>query len=226
MSCKLLVVKNNNKYYNNLLNLISKYYNIEFLYIDLNTNYKFKSFYCTRTYQNIFFNEVKEFINDTLISKIIDKYNSYPFFSTVCKLKLNNPNNMNRCNDSFLLTDEYTDYLQKNNICDLNTIEDEEYKIYLLNKASNIIVNCSSSYYINICYYLKDYSTKYITVVFHINSSLDLWTLNCNNDKIYQTMLSHYCGNYMNQVYNNISFNGKIIKYVNSMNDLLYMLTQ
>lgn len=226
MSCKLLVVKNNNKYYNNLLNLISKYYNIEFLYIDLNTNYKFKSFYCTRTYQNIFFNEVKEFINDTLISKIIDKYNSYPFFSTVCKLKLNNPNNINKWNDSFLLTDEYTDYLQKNNICDINTIEDEEYKIYLLNKASKIIISCCSSYYINICYYIKEYSTQHITVVFHMNSSLDLWTLNCINDKVYQNMPGHYCGNYMNQVYNNISFNGKIIKYVNSMNDLLYMLTQ
>ena len=37
-------------------------------------------------------------------------------------------------------------------------------------------------------------------------------------------MPGHYCGNYINQVYNNVSFNGKIIKYVNSMNDLLYMI--
>lgn len=224
MSCKLLVVKNDNKYYNILLSIITKYFNIDFLYIDLSTNYKFKSFYCTRTYQNIFFNEVKEFINDTLISKIIEKYNAYPFFSTVFKLKLNNPNNLNRCNDSFLLTDEYTDYLQKNNICDLNTIEDEEYKIYLLNKASNIVVSYGSSYYINICYYIKDYSTKNINVVFHTNNLPDLWTFNCINNKLYQSMLDHYCANYTNQVYNNISFSGKLITHVNSINDLLHMI--
>ena len=217
MACKLLVMKTENQYYNKLLNIISKYYDIEFLYIDINKNYIFKQYYCARTYQNIFFNEVKEFINNTLISKIMEKYNSFPLFSTVHKLKVFNIHNINRCIDSFVITDEYKEYLQKNNICDLNTIEDEEYKIYLLNKASNIVIGCTSVYYINICYYIQDYTTKYITVVCHPNNS-ESWMFH-TNDKIYQHMPHYYCANYMDQVYNNTSFNGKIIT-VHSVNEL------
>ena len=53
LSCKLLVVNTNNVYYNNTLSLISKYFNIQYEYIDINKNYLFKHFQCVRNYQNI-----------------------------------------------------------------------------------------------------------------------------------------------------------------------------
>lgn len=224
VTCKLLVVNSPNKYYNILLKIISKYYNVEYIHVDLNTNYKFKTFYCTRTYQNILFNEVKDFINNTLIDKIIENYSIYNFYSYVSKLKYTNQNNINRCNDSFLLTDTYNCFLKKNNILDLNFIDDEEYKIYLLNKATNIIVSCSSSYYINICYYIKDYDNKHINVVFHSKNSCDLWTLSNINNKIHQHMPYIFTGDINNHMYNNISYNGSIISNINTIDEIINSL--
>jgi hypothetical protein len=221
LDCKLLVVKSDNKYYNILLHLISKYYNVEFIYIETNTNYRFKKFICTRTYQNIFFKEVKDFINNTMISKIIEKYNSNIFYKTVIKLKYTNQNNINRINDSFLLTDQFKDYITDHNICDLNNIDDEEYKIYLLNKADIIYVSCSSNYYINICYYIIKYTEKNINVIFHNKNEADVWTF-CNiGGKIVQHMPANFCGNITDQVYNNISFSGNIINNITSVNEII-----
>jgi len=221
LTCKLLVVNTTNKYYNTLLKLLSDYYNAEFLYIDTDKNYTFKNLICTRTYQNIFFNEVKEFINSTLITKILTKYNSFNFYKIVIKLKLTNKDNINRCNDSFHFTDKYINFIKQHNICDLNNIEDEDYKIYLLNKAENIITSCSSTYYINICYYLQNYSEKNINIVFHSHNTPDLWTFSTINNKIIQHMPGQFCGNITNQLYNNLSFDGNILSNINSIDEIV-----
>ena len=73
LKSKLLVVESNNKYYNSTLELIKKYFNVEYIYIQPHKTYLFKNFSCVRSYQNIFFNEVKTFIDENLIKPIINK---------------------------------------------------------------------------------------------------------------------------------------------------------
>jgi hypothetical protein len=220
LTSKLLVVNSNNKYYNKTLNLIKKYYNIEYYYVDTDKNYVFENYSCTRTYQNIFFDKVKEFVNTTLIEPIINKYKNFESFKIISKIKYTNINNTNRCHDSFDLTQDFVDYLKINNICDLNFIEDEEYKIYLLNKAENIIINEGSSYYINICYYIKEHLNQNIYVIFHKNNSPDLWMFKNIHNKIYQCMPNYFCGELVDQVYNKINFYGNIISNIDSLFDV------
>jgi hypothetical protein len=74
LKSKLIVLESSNKYYNNLLKLINNNYNVEYFYIKPQQTYLFKHFKCIRTYQNILFNEVKHFINESLIQPIIEKY--------------------------------------------------------------------------------------------------------------------------------------------------------
>ena len=221
MISKLLVVQSNNKYYNDTLKLIKDNYDIEYIYVSTNKNYMFKTYSCVRTYQNILFNEVKQFINNTLVNKILDKYQNIQYYTSLIKLKTNNSININRCGDSFDITDEYKQYIINNNIYDLNILDNEEYKIYLLNKATDIIVSCSSAYYINICYYVTNYINKNINVVFHSNNSPDLWTFNIQGELILQQMRSDCCAGITNQAYNSILFKGKIISNVHSINDIL-----
>jgi hypothetical protein len=58
LTSKLLVVESNNQYYNSLLEMIKKYFNVEFYYIQEYKTYLFKTFFCCRTYQNILFDYV------------------------------------------------------------------------------------------------------------------------------------------------------------------------
>jgi hypothetical protein len=224
LTSKLIVVHSNNKYYNHILKLIKDNYNIEYIYLNTNKNYIFKNYSCVRTYQNILFNEVKQFINDTLITTILDKYQNMEYYTSLIKLKINNTNNINRCNDSFDYTDKYRQYIINNNIYDLNTLDNEEHKIYLLNKATNIIISCTSGYYINICYYIVDYSNKNISVVFHTNNSFDLWMFQVQNNMIRQRMPSHFCAGIIDQVYNSIEFKGRIISNMSMINDIIQQL--
>lgn len=211
-SAKLLVVKTDNNYYNITLSLIQKYFNIEYLYINENTTYMFSHFLCVRTYQNILFNNVKEFINKYLIQKIIDKYDqtNSVFFDSVIKIKPNNSNNLNSHSVN-IPTHNFRLFCKNKNIFDLNTV-DEDYKIYLLNKATNIIVSGSSNYYININYYLNTTVNKFISIIYNENMRHESDRMFVYNGKYYtQHMPGHYCANIIDQIYNSWTFYGESV---------------
>ena len=226
LNYKLLVVESNNKYYNSLLNLIKKYYNVEFFYIKEHTCYLFKKIVCIKSYQNVLFNFVKNFINNTLISNIIDKYDkeNTKYFDSIIKLKYNNINTTNRLNQTFNNTKELDLFIEKNKYYNLNDIDyNEELKIYYLNKSKNIIIDWGSSYYININYYLLTSNEKFITVVFHKNMGGERNNLINNNYTIKQNLPSRcYPGVPKNMnIYSNFLFYGKIIDNVMDTNELL-----
>jgi hypothetical protein len=214
MNCRLLVVNSPNKYYNTTLKLIKENFNIEFLYIDINTNYQFAEFYCVRNYVNVFFKEVKEFINLNLILPIMKKYEDYPFYEKIIKLKYSNPDNIT--NPAFERTEELVNFYLKNNIIDLNDIENEEYKIYLINKANDIAISWGSVYYININYYLnKNINNPNIVVLFHKEMMGERYFLQNKDNLIYQN-IGHYHGGETDQIYTTFNFFGKIIENLNS----------
>jgi hypothetical protein len=221
IKAKLLVVKSDNHYYNVLLKLIQNNYDVEYFYLDLDTNYLFEEFYCARTYQNILFTHVKEFINNTLIQNIMIKFDGKYYYDSLCKLKYKNINNIARVDTSFVKTELFTRFLEENSIYDLNDNNDEELKIYLLNKSNNIIVSSTSPYYINICYYIKDISSKNINIIYHASEDHYLWKFTINEDVIKQNMPSCYCGNIIDQEYNKNMFKGRLIKGVTTLEEII-----
>jgi hypothetical protein len=226
LNCKLLVVESNNIYYNLLLGLIKKYFNIEYLYIKQNQNYLFTIFNCVRTYQNVFFHQVKEFINDNLINPIIKKYDNLNtiFYENIIKLKFYNSSQLNRDNDSFEINDAYLDFCDKNRIFDLNNvIDNEELKIYYINKAKTIIVQFSSIYYININYYLANTENKKIIVlVKHIHNNQP-FIQQVGSNLLKQNMPGNFCGNITDQLYNTWKFKGELINNIETIDDIVSM---
>jgi hypothetical protein len=213
LNCKLLVVNSNNTYYNSTLNLFKKYYNIDYIFIDCGKTYVFKNLYCVQSYQNVFFHEVKKFINESLLTPIINLYerNNIPYFKNIYKLKLKNPSNIDRLNSAHIITDSGNAYFKDNNYLDLDTVTDE-YRIYLLNKADNIVISWGSIFYINIDYYIIDLSNKYITIIFHSNMLPEMDFIKFNGTEIRQELPSWATSDYYrDQVYTKTAFKGRIL---------------
>jgi hypothetical protein len=222
LTAKLMVMESDNKYYNNLLNLIKTYFNVEYFYIKPNKTYLFKNFTCVRTYQNILFDYVKKFINNHLIEPIMNKYEKLnePYYDDIIRIKYENKNNINRTQMSFKKTDLFKDFCKNKNIFDLNDIDDnEELKIYLLNKAKIIRINWGSAYYININYYLKNTDNKTLSIIFHSNIMSERNFLNQQNDLFMQNLPLEYCDNILNNYYNDFNFKGEIIDNITDIDN-------
>jgi hypothetical protein len=225
LTSKLLVVESNNKYYNSTLELIKKYFGVEYIYIKPYKTYLFKKFYCTRSYQNIFFNEVKNFININLIQPIINKYEGMneKYYDNIIKIKYKNNNSIDRLNTTYEKTHLFNKFCFEKKIFDLNDIDDnEELKIFLINKAKNLIIAWGSNYYININYYLSNTQDKFISIIFH-NNILDesIFISKINDNTFKQNMPSQYCSNITNQVYNNFIFKGEKLENISNIDDFV-----
>ena len=224
LNCKLLVVKSENKYYNSTLTLIKNLLKIEYIFIDPDKTYLIKNFNCARSYQNVFFNEVKEFINKNIIDPIIEHYDKLntKFYKNIIKLKYANSSTLCRDNDNFLKTISFEKFLASNDVFDLNSIDDDsELKIYLLNKAETITVNWGSTYIININYHLKNTIKKKISVVIHKNIGSTVMLQPISNNIFKQHMPSCYCANIMDQVYNIYEFEGEVLTNVLDIDDYI-----
>jgi hypothetical protein len=228
LTSKLLVVESNNQYYNSLLEMIKKYFNVEFYYIQEYKTYLFKTFFCCRTYQNILFDYVKTFINKNLIEPLINVYDNLniSYYERVLKIKYKSLHTMNRLNSCFENNETLKNFCNLKQIFDLNTIDDnEELKIYLLNKAKIIIVDWSSIYFININYYLLDSENKFISVIFHSNAMPDRCMINKIENICYQNMPYWACPICSNNVYNIWNFKGEIIDNITDINDFILQTT-
>jgi len=225
LAAKLLVVNTTNKYYNNFLELIKKYYNVEFIYINMNETYLINNFYCIRTYQNILFPIVKNFINETLINPIINNFDNLNkvYYANLLKIKYKDIHNLHN-DSSFEKDNDLINFLNNNNIYDLNVIDDIEYTIYLLNMAKNIIISCGSIYYININYYLKDTQDKNIFVIFHKNLMSEKFMFSSENEIIKQNMPFVYLHGLYDNIYNMWNFKGKIIYDTTVSKDFIYQI--
>jgi len=214
LKAKMLVVESENRYYNSTLDLIKKYFHVDYIFIKPNQTYLFKTFICTRSYQNILFHEVKQFVNNNLINPIIKKYDelNQVYHENIIKVKLKSSINLNRDNDSFEKNDAYLNFCNKKGIFDLNNIDDdEELKIYYINKAKILIIQFSSIYYINTNYYLRDTTNKKIIVLLakiHENQPF-IQEIECGTLK--QNMHGGFCGNITEQLYNTWQFAGELI---------------
>jgi hypothetical protein len=226
---KLLVVESENKYYNSTLELIKKYFHVEYLFIKPNKSYFFKNFTCTRTYQNIFFHEVKKFINENLLVPIVNKYNNLDtkYYDNVIKIKYSNVDFINRLNTCFKKTQKLETFLKEQNIFDLNSIDDdEELKIYILNKANKIITNWGSTYHININYYLIDTNNKFISLIFHSNVMTERnFINNITSTRLKQDMPGWATGGFRDQIYNSFEFNGEIIDNIMNIDEYILKTT-
>jgi hypothetical protein len=154
LKCKLLVLKTDNFYYNQTLNSLKEHFNLEYIYLDFNKNYKFKKFNCVRQYHWIQ-NDSLNFIHENYIKKICDKYKGKPTYDNICLIKTIHQTNASVV-DTFTFTDKFNNILKEKNIFNLDNLRDDlEYKIYVTNNAKNIIASYLSPFSVNIhkhCY--------------------------------------------------------------------------
>jgi hypothetical protein len=174
INCKLLVLKTDNFFYNQSLESLKNYFDLDFFYLNPNVNYFFKKFHCTRQYHWVL-PEALEFIKNKYISKICEKYEGNIDYESVSIIKYENSLNASS-NDIFKPSQEFNDFLSEKNIFDLNSIVNElEYKIYLINKSKYIITSFLSPFNVNIYKHCINPETKKILVFSDDKrSSLDL----------------------------------------------------
>jgi hypothetical protein len=211
IKAKLLCVnlEKENIWYKKLLSLIQSYYPVEYIFINEDINYNFKNFYAIQSYQNIFFPHVKEFIKETLITPIIQKFSNtdFPFSETVYKIKVKNSSNIND-SYNFELNSSVKNFLDSKKALNLDDYSEEE-KIYLLHKAKTIYCSWGSSWYINVCYYISDYSDKFFHCIFHetlaqteydfisqiqetpplLKGNMPLWATHYSDKQIYTSLI-------------------------------------
>jgi len=149
LTCKLLVLKTDNYYYNQTINSLKEYFNLEYFYLEPHKNYKFKKFNCVRQYHWIQ-NDALSFIHDNYIKKICNKIIDKPTYDNICLIKTVHPTNTSTV-DTFNITNNFSNILKEKNIFNLDNIRDDlEYKIYLVNNAKNIIISYLSPFNVNI----------------------------------------------------------------------------
>lgn len=149
LTCKLLVLKTDNFYYNQTLDSLKQYFNLDYLYLEPHKNYKFNKFNCTRQYHWIQ-NEPLKFIKEEYIKKICEKLADRITYDNIVIVKSVHPTNTSTV-DTFIITNKYNNLLKDKNIFSLDNLRDDlEYKIYVVNKAKNIIVSYLSPFNVNI----------------------------------------------------------------------------
>jgi len=221
LSCKLLVIRCDNVYYNQTLALLSKYLGFNYVYAEPNTNYSLRRVICTRAYSNILFPHVKEFMNERIIDPIMKVYEGTPYFDSICRLKYHNPNNIDRLATSFQRSIKFEEYCKENSVKDVSDIHDDELRIYLFNKANKITVCWGSAFMINIMYYVKSVDEKYINVLFHRNSMLERVYL--RNEANGYCMNINTAPNFLDQLYCTFRFKGKVYDNLDTLEDLQLM---
>jgi hypothetical protein len=223
IQAKLLAIKTDNWQYNILLELIKKYFDVEYFYINFNINYIFKQFYVSHMFQNVFFNEVKDFINLNLIDKVLYNFKDIKSYDTILKIKTLSNNKVYSTDNIYTISDTFTKFMEDNMIFNLNSVNDEEYKIYLLNNAKNIIITFGSIYYIYINYYCKEIINKNIIIISNTPSA-EYHLRKLNNELLYQT-IDIYDGGYKDQIYNNTILNGKVLYPIHNLDEVLVHLS-
>lgn len=166
LKCKLLVYKTDNFYYNQSLESLKRYFNVEYFYVDIERKYLFKKFRCARQTHWIQ-KDALNFIHNRYVDKIVEKYESAnaPFFKKVSIIKKLDPKNASAW-DVWDQTPEFDSFKKQNGFFDLNEIaNDLDYKIYLLNKASEIFINYFSPFNVNVYKHVSNLTDKKIYLI-------------------------------------------------------------
>jgi hypothetical protein len=145
------------------------------------------------------------------------------YYDNIIKIKYKNNNSIDRLNTTYEKTHIFNKFCFEKKIFDLNDIDDnEELKIFLINKAKKLIIAWGSNYYININYYLSNTQDKFISVLFHNNIMTESIFISKINDNTFkQNMPSQYCSNITNQVYNNFIFKGEKLENISNIDDFV-----
>lgn len=212
-----LVAEIDNIHYKALIGLLEEYLNIRFLFIQKDKAYSFQTIYAIRTYLNIYLPEVKDFINNNIISKILKKYDGESYYNTVARLKVSPKQDVLSKGSIFKESERMDRFCHENGIYRILEDLPEDKKIYLLNKATTILVSWGSIYYIYIDYYLANTDKKYISVLFHKEMMPERRFLYGDGKRVYQTMT--YSFDTLPNIYKSLSFEGEILDNLETLDE-------
>lgn len=148
-------------YYKQIYDLIHEYFNINYTYFDLNKTYKIKSMLITKpTLAGFTYGTINNIVNE-LISKINIKYANEKFYKNICKVKTQSIYNGTQVG-IFIFTKCFKKELLQKNYYIIDNNNSFDYNIYLINKASNVIVSCGSDLVTTSLLTLQKYDEIYL----------------------------------------------------------------
>jgi hypothetical protein len=221
--CSLLIPESDNIYFQRMIKLIEDEFNVTFYIIKPGNTYLFKEFTCVRQYQNVYFPEVKTFINKRLIEPIVKRFDllNTQNSDTVAKIKFIKNSSIFWPKEVFERTKQYNDLCASGKLLNLDEEFTEQEKIYYLNKASTIIVSWGSTFYINIHYYVADVREKFISVLFHKEIMEERSYIQTKSPGVVLHSLHSNSGNITGHIYDSFLFNGEVIDNLENIDDYL-----
>jgi hypothetical protein len=217
LSCPLLIPDTDHPFMNTLYGLLEKYCGVSFLRIKFNCPYLFSKVFCVRTYLNILFPEVKEFVSSFLIQPILEAHSHLPTFHTVARMKILPKEKVLTQTTIFQESATYTQYCEENKILLLDDKVTEEEKIYYLNNAKRIMVCWGSIYYIYIHYYLVSAHNRFLSVIFHNGIMPERRFLTITPSGIHQNCIVPI----PNNLYHTFSFYGEVLDNISTLEEVV-----
>ena len=222
-TCKLLIPESDNMYFQRMINLIKDEFHVQFYVIQPGVTYFCKQFTCVRQYQNVFFREVKDFINMRLINPIVKRFEEKktPYHDIVAKIKFHKNSFIYCQKEVFAKTQKYNELCESKKLLDMDEGFTEQEKIFYLNKASTILVSWGSTFYINIHYYVADIQTKFVSILFHKEKMAEQCYIQTTSPGFIVHSLHSNSGSITDHIYDSFTFRGEIIDNLDSIDDYL-----
>jgi len=216
LNCKLLVLKTDDFYYNQSLESLKKYFNLEYIYLEVGKNYLFKNFKCGRQYHWIQ-PEALKFIHKNYIDVICEEYKNQPTYENISIIKTIHQPNASTW-DTFEITQNYINLMVKKNIFNIDNVrENLEYKIYLVNNAKNIITSYLSPFNVNLYKHCSKIEEKNIIIL--NNANIFVSGTIVNDFKYMYTI-----GNQNIYDFYGTKIHGRVIDVVNSLDEVEYLI--
>ena len=226
-TCKLLIPESDNIYFQRMIKLIEEEFHVQFYVIKPGVTYLFKQFTCVRQYQNVYFPEVKEFVNKHLIDPIVKRFDEEkkPYHDIVAKIKFHKNSSVFWPKEVFTKTQKYNELCESKKLLDMDERFTEQEKIFYLNKASTILVSWGSTFYINIHYYVADIQTKFVSVLFHKEIMAERCYIQTASPGFIVHSLHGNSGSITDHIYDSFVFRGEVIDNIDAIDDYLLQTT-
>ena len=208
-TCKLLVLKSDNFFYNQTLLSLKKHFDLQYFYLDIGKNYHFEKIKFARPYHWIQ-NRPLDFIKKNYIKAILEEHKGQKCYDNIYFLKTKQGVNCSNV-DTFEMTDSFLKLMKEKSFFSANSlIDDLEYKIYVVNSSKNIIINMESTFLINIYKHCFDTTNKNFLILNGGNTTTE-------------NMLKHFQQIGQNK-YNcyGLEINGTVLERKISLDDLIH----
>ena len=144
----------------------------------------------------------------------MEKFKDYPFYKNICRIKTYNTLNTDNTSNIF---DVDLKYIEEKKFFNIHDDIEEDYKIYLINKADNLILTFGSIYIIYVYYYSLNRFDKCFTII--SNSDIN-YIKNIGNNIYKDTIFDAVDIHFTNNIYKD-GFRGNVYSFISDIKSVI-----